>query len=129
MCEQKEAATEQVRTSKGDTKGTRTWRGTHAVGANEDCKKSAVAGSTAKARSGDEAARECAKSNVKASTAKARRGDDVAKACKRQEVCRRHSFDNVEQSSEVKECDKAVWESCDKFVQKAQNEGAARTDA
>eukprot|EP00957_Ditylum_brightwellii_P147751 11251710-Ditylum_brightwellii.AAC.1 len=37
MCEQKEATTEQVRTSKGDTKGTRSWRGTRAVGANEDC--------------------------------------------------------------------------------------------
>ena len=49
MCEQKEAATEQVRTTKGDTKGTRTWRGTRAVGANEDCEKRAVTGSTAKA--------------------------------------------------------------------------------
>eukprot|EP00957_Ditylum_brightwellii_P135094 10300253-Ditylum_brightwellii.AAC.1 len=51
MCEQKEAAMERVRTSEGDTKGTRTWRGTRAVGANEECEKSAVAGSTAKARS------------------------------------------------------------------------------
>jgi len=151
MCEQKEAATERVQTSEGDTKGTCTWRGTRAVGANEDCeirvvshntakaqsgdkaarecKKSAVAGSTAKAQSGDKATRECAKSAVKASTAKARRGDDAAKACKRQEVCRRHGCDNVEQSGEVKECDKAAWESCGKFVQKSQNEGAARTDA
>eukprot|EP00957_Ditylum_brightwellii_P198172 15099752-Ditylum_brightwellii.AAC.1 len=83
MCEQKEAATEQVQTSEEDTKGTRTWHGTCAVGANEDCKKSAVAGSTAKAQRGDKAARECTKSAVKASTAKARHGDDAAKACKK----------------------------------------------
>eukprot|EP00957_Ditylum_brightwellii_P169945 12935543-Ditylum_brightwellii.AAC.1 len=71
MCEQKEAATERVRTSKGDTKGTRTWHGTRAVGANEDCEKRAVAGSTAKAQSGDKAARECKKRAVAGSTAKA----------------------------------------------------------
>eukprot|EP00957_Ditylum_brightwellii_P199376 15197170-Ditylum_brightwellii.AAC.1 len=82
------------------------------MGANEDCKKSAVTGSIAKAQSGDEAARDCAKSAVKASTAKTRHGDNAAKACGRQEVCQRHDFDNVEQSGEVKECDKAAWESC-----------------